>query len=122
MCNVEPCSVEPVSLPHTELAVPCYSVLNPCEVASNMSRYDGLQFGLREAFRLYSLPFLPPEVVPFLKRTSTYRVLVTCRIVSRTPCRGVVDTSVSDVGRHLVVVLLTGTVQMALCTLNHCFC
>jgi len=59
VCNVEPCSVEPVSLPHTELAVPCYSVLNPCEVASNMSRYDGLQFGLRKGFRLYSLPFLP---------------------------------------------------------------
>merc|ERR1719318_2115178 len=39
--------VEPVSLPHTELAIPCYSVLNPCEVASNMARYDGLQFGLR---------------------------------------------------------------------------
>jgi len=39
--------VEPVSLPHTQLAIPCYSVLNPCEVASNMSRYDGLQFGLR---------------------------------------------------------------------------
>jgi len=39
--------VEPVSLPHTALAVPCYSVLNPCEVASNMARYDGLQFGLR---------------------------------------------------------------------------
>lgn len=43
----EGCSVVPVSLPHTELAVPCYSVLNPCEVASNMARYDGLQFGLR---------------------------------------------------------------------------
>jgi aspartyl-tRNA(Asn)/glutamyl-tRNA(Gln) amidotransferase subunit A len=39
--------VEPVSLPHTDLAIPCYSVLNPCEVASNMARYDGLQFGLR---------------------------------------------------------------------------
>jgi aspartyl-tRNA(Asn)/glutamyl-tRNA(Gln) amidotransferase subunit A len=39
--------VTPVSLPHTELAIPCYSVLNPCEVASNMARYDGLQFGHR---------------------------------------------------------------------------
>jgi len=39
--------VIPVSLPHTHLAIPCYSVLNPCEVASNMSRYDGLQYGLR---------------------------------------------------------------------------
>merc|ERR1719336_735757 len=39
--------VVPVSLPHTHLAIPCYSVLNPCEVASNMSRYDGLEYGLR---------------------------------------------------------------------------
>ena len=40
-------TVVPVNLPHTDLAVPCYSVLNPCEVASNMARYDGLQYGLR---------------------------------------------------------------------------
>ena len=39
-------SVTSVSLPNTDLAVPCYSVLNPCEVASNMARYDGVQFGL----------------------------------------------------------------------------
>ena len=39
--------VVPVSLPHTDLAIPCYSVLNPCEVASNMARYDGVEYGLR---------------------------------------------------------------------------
>jgi aspartyl-tRNA(Asn)/glutamyl-tRNA(Gln) amidotransferase subunit A len=39
-------SVDSVSLPNTDLAVPCYSVLNPCEVASNMARYDGVEFGL----------------------------------------------------------------------------
>ena len=39
--------VEAVSLPHTSLAIPTYSVLNPCEVASNMSRYDGLEYGFR---------------------------------------------------------------------------
>ena len=39
--------VEPVSLPNTSLAIPTYSVVNPCEVASNMSRYDGLEYGLR---------------------------------------------------------------------------
>ena len=31
-------SVESVSLPHTEHSIKCYSVLNPCEVASNMAR------------------------------------------------------------------------------------
>uniref|UniRef100_A0A1B6LAF8 Glutamyl-tRNA(Gln) amidotransferase subunit A, mitochondrial n=2 Tax=Graphocephala atropunctata TaxID=36148 RepID=A0A1B6LAF8_9HEMI len=36
-----------VSLPHTPLSIVCYSVLNQCEVASNMARYDGLQYGYR---------------------------------------------------------------------------
>ena len=37
----------PVSLPHTEFSIVCYSVLNQCEVASNMARYDGIEFGFR---------------------------------------------------------------------------
>ena len=40
--------VFPVSLPHTEYSSVCYSVLNQCEVASNMAKYDGLEFGLRK--------------------------------------------------------------------------
>ncbi|XP_051157608.1 glutamyl-tRNA(Gln) amidotransferase subunit A, mitochondrial [Leptopilina boulardi] len=36
-----------VSLPHTEFSIVCYSVLNKCEVASNMARYDGIEFGYR---------------------------------------------------------------------------
>ncbi|XP_063227868.1 glutamyl-tRNA(Gln) amidotransferase subunit A, mitochondrial [Bacillus rossius redtenbacheri] len=36
-----------VSMPHTQLSIACYSVLNQCEVASNMARYDGIEFGLR---------------------------------------------------------------------------
>lgn len=36
-----------MSLPHTPLSVVCYSVLNQCEVASNMARYDGLRYGYR---------------------------------------------------------------------------
>lgn len=39
--------IVPVSLPHTELSIVCYSVLNQCEVASNMARYDGVEFGFR---------------------------------------------------------------------------
>ncbi|XP_011500213.1 PREDICTED: glutamyl-tRNA(Gln) amidotransferase subunit A, mitochondrial [Ceratosolen solmsi marchali] len=37
----------PVSLPHTEYSIVCYSVLNQCEVASNMSRFDGVEYGFR---------------------------------------------------------------------------
>ena len=41
--------VIPVSLPHTPYSITCYQVLNPCEVASNMSRYDGIEFGYRSS-------------------------------------------------------------------------
>lgn len=34
-----------VSLPHTKYATACYYVLCPCEVSSNMARYDGIRFG-----------------------------------------------------------------------------
>ncbi|KAK3925813.1 Glutamyl-tRNA(Gln) amidotransferase subunit A, mitochondrial [Frankliniella fusca] len=40
-------TVSEVSLPHTSSSIACYSVLNQCEVASNMARYDGLRFGIR---------------------------------------------------------------------------
>jgi len=38
-------NVRQVSLPHTQLSIVCYHVLCVCEVASNMARYDGLQYG-----------------------------------------------------------------------------
>ena len=34
-----------ISLPHTKYAVATYYVLCPCEVSSNMARYDGIRFG-----------------------------------------------------------------------------
>ncbi|XP_024939718.1 glutamyl-tRNA(Gln) amidotransferase subunit A, mitochondrial isoform X2 [Cephus cinctus] len=40
-------TVIPVSLPHTKYSIVCYSILNQCEVASNMARYDGIEYGLR---------------------------------------------------------------------------
>ncbi|XP_066596532.1 glutamyl-tRNA(Gln) amidotransferase subunit A, mitochondrial isoform X3 [Prorops nasuta] len=39
--------IMPVSLPNTKFSVVCYAILNCCEVASNMARYDGIQFGYR---------------------------------------------------------------------------
>lgn len=34
-------------MPHTSASIATYSVLNACEVASNMSRYTGLFYGYR---------------------------------------------------------------------------
>ncbi len=34
-----------VTLPHTKYALATYYVLCPCEVSSNMARYDGIRFG-----------------------------------------------------------------------------
>ena len=34
-----------VSLPHTQFSIVCYSVICTAEVASNMARYDGIEYG-----------------------------------------------------------------------------
>lgn len=59
-----------VSLPHTDLGIDVYYILVPCEISSNMARYDGLRFGQskRDATDLLSYyletrgQYLEPEV------------------------------------------------------------
>lgn len=41
--------VEQVSLPHTQYSIVCYHVLCSAEVASNMARFDGLEYGHHSA-------------------------------------------------------------------------
>lgn len=42
-------SLVEIDLPYTEEALAVYYVLMPCEVSANLSRFDGMRYGVREA-------------------------------------------------------------------------
>ena len=40
--------VEEVSLPHSEYALPAYYIVAPAEASTNLARFDGVRYGLRD--------------------------------------------------------------------------
>ena len=40
-------SIVPISLPHTQYALPVYYLLAPAEASANLARYDGIRYGPR---------------------------------------------------------------------------
>jgi len=53
-------SVVDVSLPHTPYALPAYYIVAPAEASSNLARYDGVRYGLREP---------APDVIDLYQKT-----------------------------------------------------
>ena len=40
------CTIKPISLPHTQYAIPTYYLVATAEASANLARFDGVRYGL----------------------------------------------------------------------------
>ncbi len=45
-CKALGAVIKDISLPHSRYALPAYYIIMPCEVSSNLARFDGIRYGL----------------------------------------------------------------------------
>ncbi len=64
------CEIVDVSLPHTDYAIPVYYLVAASEASSNLSRYDGVRYGLRDLSSPTDEPL--QDLNDFYKRTRSH--------------------------------------------------
>jgi aspartyl-tRNA(Asn)/glutamyl-tRNA(Gln) amidotransferase subunit A len=60
---------KPVSLAHTEYAVPVYYIIATAEASSNLARFDGVQYGYRVPSNKYQVPSTESRLIEMYKKT-----------------------------------------------------
>ena len=70
-----------VSLPHTRYALPCYYIIAPAEASANLSRYDGVRYGLRVDADSVDAMFAQTRAAGFGNEVKR-RLLIGCYVLS----------------------------------------